>query len=99
MYRMYCVTVWIICWKSSPLPEHIKIDVDGSELALIKGAEKTLTNQRPKSIFIELNDTLEHSAQIKFILLSNNFKEILKYQVQHYAGLYNYIFERTSSAD
>ena len=39
-----------ICLK----PTMIKIDVDGNELSILKGGEKTLNNPKLKSVFIEL---------------------------------------------
>ncbi len=38
-------------------PNHIKIDVNGTELDIIKGGQKTLGNSRIKSTSIELIDT------------------------------------------
>lgn len=77
-----------------PHPEHLKIDVDGSELLLIEGAKNTLKNSKTKSIFIELVENCEQSKKIKDILASIQFKEISKNAVQNYAGLHNYVFER-----
>lgn len=80
-----------------PHPEHLKIDVDGSELLLIEGAKNTLKNSKTRSIFIELVEDCEHSVKIKTILASIQFKEKLKTEVQNYSGLYNYIFEKHDS--
>lgn len=38
-------------------PNHIKIDVDGIENRIIKGAEKTLSDRRVKSILLELDSS------------------------------------------
>ena len=38
---------------------HIKIDVDGVEHEIIKGAEKTLSDRRVKSILVELDSSRE----------------------------------------
>ncbi len=40
-----------------PFPTHIKIDVDGNEEQIVKGAEKTLSDPRLKSVSVELDDT------------------------------------------
>ena len=37
-----------------PLPAHIKIDVDGIELSVLKGAEQTLSDHTLRSIVVEL---------------------------------------------
>ena len=39
-----------------PVPDHIKLDVDGLETAIMKGAEKTLSNKKVRSILVELGD-------------------------------------------
>jgi FkbM family methyltransferase len=39
-----------------PFPEHIKIDVDGSEEEIVLGAEQTLADPRVMSVSIELDD-------------------------------------------
>ncbi len=38
-----------------PCPEFLKIDVDGNELEILKGAVKTLSNEKLKSILIEVH--------------------------------------------
>ena len=39
---------------NAPFPNHIKIDTDGNELRIIKGAKKILRDERVKSMSIEL---------------------------------------------
>jgi FkbM family methyltransferase len=38
----------------APVPNHIKIDVDGSELDVIRGAKETLLNRDVKSVLVEI---------------------------------------------
>lgn len=40
-------------------PTHIKIDTDGHELPILRGAEKTLVGSRLKSVLVEVNDNYE----------------------------------------
>lgn len=77
-----------------PHPEHIKIDVDGSELELLRGAEKTLKNHKLQSVFIELDETSLSTPAIQKILLESDFQLSKKFQVQNYNDLYNYIYIR-----
>lgn len=50
-----------------PSPQHIKVDVDGFEYKVIKGAEKTLMNG-VQSILIEINPELvQHKEMIEFL--------------------------------
>jgi FkbM family methyltransferase len=41
-----------------PFPNHLKIDVDGAELAILRGAERTLSDKRLRSLLIEVEVTL-----------------------------------------
>lgn len=77
-----------------PHPEHIKIDVDGSELELLRGAEKTLKNHKLQPVFIELDETALNTPAIQKILLQSDFQLSKKFQVQHYKDLHNYIYIR-----
>lgn len=47
----------------SPCPNHIKIDVDGGEGAIIEGADQTLRNPALQSVLIEVNDDREMIAE------------------------------------
>ena len=54
--------------KKLPIPDYIKIDVDGFEHKVIEGAKETLKNKKIKSVIIELNPNLsEHLATIEFL--------------------------------
>lgn len=56
-------------------PALIKIDVDGIEHLILKGASKTLKSETLKSLYIEVNDDFEEqSYQVKIILESAGFK-------------------------
>jgi FkbM family methyltransferase len=56
------------------IPSLIKIDVDGIEHLILKGATKTLKSEKVKSLFIEVNDDFKEQAhQVKNILESAGF--------------------------
>ena len=40
----------------SPNPNHIKIDIDGQELAVIRGMKETLKSPKLKSVLVEIDD-------------------------------------------
>jgi len=85
-----------------PVPNHVKIDVDGLEEKIIKGSLKLLKNSNLKSILIELNDAIEHDKWIKDTLIENGFVVHLKKQTDGLQGtrcsdVYNYIFTRKST--
>jgi FkbM family methyltransferase len=49
-----------------PVPNHIKIDVDGFEPKVVAGARATLRDSRVKSLLIETNQNLEdHVAMVR----------------------------------
>ena len=57
-----------------PVPDYVKIDVDGFEHKVVEGAKKTLKNKKIKSVIIELNPNLsEHLASVE-LLKSLGFK-------------------------
>lgn len=54
---VYCVTLdELIAKKAVPAPHHIKIDVDGNEIKILKGMSQLLASaNKPKSIQVEIN--------------------------------------------
>jgi FkbM family methyltransferase len=77
-----------------PTPNHIKIDVDGIELAILEGAKETLSNPLLRSIMLEL--VLESKGgndkknRIFELLTKQGFKFHSNYQS-------NYLFDRATS--
>jgi FkbM family methyltransferase len=81
-------------------PDYIKIDVDGIEDLILIGAKKMLSNNKVKSILIEINDKFKiQKKNILKIMKENNFKIISKtrndfYYKNEFNGIYNYIFQK-----
>lgn len=83
-----------------PVPDYIKIDVDGLEKEIIHGALETLKNPKVKSILIELNESVKDDRDLLETIKSCGFS--LKYKKQgtgmardpKFAHMHNYIFER-----
>ena len=77
------------------LPNHIKIDVDGCELLVIKGLNEILKNKKLKSILVELSTELKikQHKQACQIIKRAGFKE---YSREHPKDkrLTNYFFKR-----
>jgi len=79
-----------------PIPNHIKIDVDGNEQKVIDGFGEILHDKRLKSIMVEINLTQENNFIDR--IQSNCFKKIenKEYVNQDYlkTGMLNYFFVR-----
>ena len=83
-----------------PIPDYIKIDVDGFEHKVIEGAKETLKNKKIKSVIIELSPHLpEHMASVE--LLQNLGFKFSQDQVDRVArkegpfkGMSEYVFRR-----
>jgi FkbM family methyltransferase len=61
-----------------PVPNHIKLDVDGAEIDVLCGAEETLRNNHLKSILVEVRDINEMSRQVDKILITAGFHLVSK---------------------
>ena len=70
-----------------PVPQHIKIDTDGNELAVLQGCEKTLANV--DSLCVEVNDW-----NIVGWLGSRGFHEDVRFTALKRSGGLNIIFRR-----
>jgi len=86
-------------FQPEPFPTHIKIDVDGIEARVIRGAARTLRDARLKSLLVEFDgasaDDVAAVAEIEragFRLLHR--KRSPTFNVEKFPELYNYIFER-----
>jgi FkbM family methyltransferase len=53
------------------VPDHIKIDVDGIELDILKGAHDTLQDRRLKSVLVELQQALPDQLQEAISLMED----------------------------
>ncbi|MBI1861081.1 MAG: FkbM family methyltransferase [Deltaproteobacteria bacterium] len=80
-------------------PNHIKIDVDGIEFAIVRGAEKTLRDLRLRSLSIELNEVLPESPAIQTFIEGTGLKFVQKkhaamFDDTQYKQIFNYVFGR-----
>ena len=89
---MFGVTLDDLCDKwGLPCPNYIKIDVDGIEIPIIKGAENTLRNPNVRSVIVELG-TLEEQEEAVKLLEQAGFK--VKFKTTRNWGETCFIFER-----
>jgi FkbM family methyltransferase len=61
-----------------PVPNHIKLDVDGTEVDVLRGAEETLRKCKLKSILVEVRDTDGMGNEVDEILTDAGFHLVTK---------------------
>ena len=83
-----------------PLPDHIKIDVDGFEPKVIHGGARTLREPALKSLLIEVNPALEDHrrmiAELEQLGFSYDPKQVAAAERRQgaFKGVAEYVFER-----
>lgn len=82
----------LIAQFNLPVPTHIKIDVDGIELSVLRGADQTLTDGTLRSIVVELEQG-ENERLISDSLAAKGFQRHASYG-RMTPGMLNCIFVR-----
>lgn len=83
-----------------PVPQHIKIDVDGLEHAVIRGAAATIADRGVRSVLVEINSALDEHWQIVDQMLERGFEysgaeaEHARRSAGPFTGVGNYVFRR-----
>ena len=85
-------TDYLIAQFDLPVPAHIKIDVDGIELGILKGADRTLADDTLRSIVVELEEG-PGEEQISALLFAKGFRLHARHG-RRTAGMFNCIFVR-----
>lgn len=75
-------------------PNHIKIDTDGAELKILRGAERTLERSELRTLFIEVNEKLPTCSEMLEYIKSKGFVLRAKYPAGVSDGFFNYLFVR-----
>jgi FkbM family methyltransferase len=57
-----------------PVPNHVKIDVDGTELKVLRGAARTLDSDRVRTIQVEVSPRDPSAAQVTALLEAKAFR-------------------------
>jgi FkbM family methyltransferase len=69
-----------------PLPNHVKLDVDGGELAVLEGASRTLSSPALRTVLIEVSTSM--SEAVSAVLARHGLGLHAKVHVQNRAGEY-----------
>lgn len=90
--------------KVIPVPQHIKIDVDGLEHKVLIGAQKTLTHPALKSLLVEINTHVTQHMNSVDLMQDHGFQyskeQVEKYKVKEgpFEGVSNFIFTKMVKA-
>lgn len=75
VHGAFGVSLDMLCYEFNfPIPNHLKIDVDGNELKILEGAKKLLQDVRLKTICIEFPSVKNDQERMSDLLRKNNFK-------------------------
>jgi FkbM family methyltransferase len=83
-----------------PVPNHVKIDVDGIEFSVLKGAAETLRNHSVRTVMLEIQEGDEEASRIVEYLRGSGFHVRSKHKCTcagdcgPYSKTYNYLFHR-----
>ncbi len=90
----------LVAADTIPVPQHIKIDVDGIEPKVIAGARETLRDPRVRSVLIEINTHLESHWETVDAMLEAGFDydraeaDAARRTEGAFEGVGNYVFRR-----
>ena len=84
-YNIYGFSInYLIKNLNFEVPNYIKIDVDGLEHYILKGADEVLKDQNLKSILVEINENyFKQFNDVEEIMKRFNFKLLKKDQSRH----------------
>jgi len=104
-YKVYGTTInYLLKSNILPIPDYIKIDVDGLEHFILEGGDKFLGNKKVKSISIEINENFvdqydsiqKHMKQFNFVFIHKKHNEESDENDGPFSKTYNYLFEKQS---
>lgn len=84
-----------IALYSPPFPNHIKIDVDGLEISVLKGATNCLADSRLKSVLVEHDLSAVRDIYTPHHLLEEAGFQLVSKSARH-PTISNYIFRRSA---
>ena len=76
------------------IPNHIKIDVDGAEYAVLQGGIETLTHPDLHSVLVEIDEERYPHGEIPSLMVSKGFRLVARHLRPGSTTLANCIFEK-----
>ena len=95
-----CTLDELVGAQALPVPNHIKIDVDGFEPKVIAGARRTLGDRRVRSLLVETNGNLADHRGMVSELVARGFRydaaqvERAERKAGTFKGVAEYVFKR-----
>lgn len=83
-----------VCKLLKITPNHIKIDVDGHERNILKGAPKTLSSEQLKTLLIEVDETQADKDELLTLIAEAGLKLKEKHSLNAEKTFFNYVFHR-----
>jgi len=83
-----------------PVPDYVKIDVDGIEPRIVRGARDTFADKRVKSVLIEVDTSVDEHWEMVDLMLELGFdygqEQVERAQRKEgpFKGVGNYVFRR-----
>lgn len=77
-----------------PFPNYLKIDIDGSEIPFLLGAQNTLKSKELKKILFELSTSDRNYSMIISLLEKNKFSAKKFFPIPNEKNLFNVLFEK-----
>lgn len=99
-YKIFGTNInYILDNKILEIPNYIKLDVDGLEYLILLGGKKYLSNNKIKSIIVEVDKNFKNNLKkINKIMLDNKFNLKEKHHLPHddkkFQNTFNYVYER-----
>lgn len=83
-------------WFGLKIPNYVKIDVDGIESKILKGAKHTISDRKVKSVLVELDEDRKDFQETLQFLKLHQFEIVQKSRTFEDldSTTFNYIFER-----
>lgn len=79
-----------------PIPNHIKIDVDGAEYSILQGALDTLANPSLRSVLIEVDEKRSQNGDITSLMANMGFRLDGRHLRPNHTSLANLIFKKVT---